>query len=58
MSGILLLRARRILRILLRALRTAMATAALPTGSGKAERRFRKKLSSLRNAVYRYTRKY
>lgn len=57
-SGILLLRARRILRILLRALRTAMAAAALPTGSGKAERRFRKKLSSLRNAVYRYTRKY
>ena len=35
-----------------------MAAAALPTGSGKAERRFRKKLSSLRNAVYRYTRKY
>ena len=57
-TGILLLRTRRIWRIARRLFRVMTAAAALPFGSGKAGRRFRKRLAALRNALYRYTRKY
>lgn len=57
-SGILLLRLRRIWRIVRRGFKVLTSAAALPWGSRKAERRFRKRLSALRNALYRYRRRY
>ena len=57
-SGILLLRLRRIWRIVSRGFKVLTSAAALPWGSRKAERRFRKRLSALRNALYRYRRRY